>query len=119
MHNHKKAFTLIELMIVIAIIGILAAIAMPNFHHAREKARMTKCHEITALLTRTAELYYIECRVYPNTVEDMKPFINGNKTIACPTDGTFQTVVGTGEGANNGLVYICTRHGCASATWGG
>jgi prepilin-type N-terminal cleavage/methylation domain-containing protein len=36
--NNKKGFTLIELMIVIAIIGILAAIAIPNFIEYRNKA---------------------------------------------------------------------------------
>ena len=36
--NNSKGFTLIELMIVIAIIGILAAIAIPNFLRYRDKA---------------------------------------------------------------------------------
>ena len=40
--RHQKGFTLVELMIVIAIIGILAAIAIPNFLSYREKSKIAK-----------------------------------------------------------------------------
>ena len=119
MKKNKHAFTLIELMIVIAIIGILAAMAVPNFQQARERARQSKCYEYTALLTRTAEVYHTEKGHYPAKVEDMTPFLGGNRNFSCPSGGVFAPLSGSGVGADNAMVYFCSKHGCASATWGG
>ena len=43
MYLRRKGFTLVEIMIVVAIIGLLAAIAIPNFIKAREKALANAC----------------------------------------------------------------------------
>ncbi len=119
MKKNKHAFTLIELMIVIAIIGILAAMAVPNFQQARERARQSKCYEFTALLTRTAEVYHTEHGCYPATIADMNRYLSGSKGFSCPSGGVFSPLSGSGVGADNAMVYFCSKHGCASATWGG
>src|SRR5687767_653253 len=41
--KHKSAFTLVEIMIVVAIIGLLAAVAIPNFVKARTTAQKNAC----------------------------------------------------------------------------
>jgi prepilin-type N-terminal cleavage/methylation domain-containing protein len=57
-------FTLIELMIVVAIIGILIAIAIPNFLRAMDKARFTRCTQSLTGLKVAEEMYISDHNVY-------------------------------------------------------
>jgi type II secretion system protein G len=60
-----RAFTLIELLIVVAIIGILAAIAVPNFMNAQVRAKVTRVEADMRTLTTALESYRLEYGNYP------------------------------------------------------
>ena len=59
------AFTLIELLIVVAIIGILAAIAVPNFLHAQLRAKVSRVEADMRTLATALESYRMEFGNYP------------------------------------------------------
>ena len=62
--KNKKGFTLIELMIVVAIIGILAAIAIPNFLNFRNKAKSAEAKSNLGAMRSCEETYNTEFEVY-------------------------------------------------------
>ena len=64
MLRNNKGFTLIELMIVVVIIGILAAIAIPKFANTKQKAVITAMRSDLRNLASVQETYWIQNRVY-------------------------------------------------------
>ena len=61
----NKAFTLIELLIVVAIIAILAAIAVPNFLEAQTRSKVSRARADMRSAATALESYYIDYNVYP------------------------------------------------------
>ncbi|HPO09081.1 MAG TPA: prepilin-type N-terminal cleavage/methylation domain-containing protein [bacterium] len=66
MRTDRIGFTLIELLIVVAIIGILAAIAVPNFLNARVRANVARAEADFRNLSVALESYRIDNNRYPN-----------------------------------------------------
>jgi len=63
--RHPEGFTLIELLIVVAIIGLIAAIAMPNLQNAFQKAKQTKTVADMRTLGSALERYAVDNNIYP------------------------------------------------------
>jgi len=61
----KKAFTLIELLIVVAIIAILAAIAIPNFLQAQTRAKVSRAQSDIRTIAVGVESYHVDYNEYP------------------------------------------------------
>jgi len=56
-HNHRRGFTLVEIMIVVAIIALLAAIALPNFLRARKRSQATHIMNDLRMLDNAVDQY--------------------------------------------------------------
>ena len=63
--KNQKGFTLIELLIVVAIIGILAAIAIPQFSSYRQKAFNSAAQSDLKTIKTTVEGFYTDTYYYP------------------------------------------------------
>ncbi|MBZ0256288.1 pilin [bacterium] len=63
---NKRGFTLIELLIVVAIIGILAAIAVPNFLNAQMKAKIARVQADLRAMKTAIEMYALDNNSYPD-----------------------------------------------------
>ncbi len=74
----KGAFTLIELLIVVAIIGILAAIAVPNFLNAQIRAKISRAISDMKTIETALESYRLDCNDYPPWTENRVRGIDGS-----------------------------------------
>ena len=77
--NGAKAFTLIELLIVVAIIGILAAIAVPNFINAQVRANVARVKGDFKAISSAMEMYKLDNNTYPGD-HDLDTAVFGKQT---------------------------------------
>lgn len=69
--NTHKGYSLIELMIVVAIIGILAALAVPSFQQSAVKAREAALKQNLQTIRTVLDQHYADREIYPPSLETL------------------------------------------------
>lgn len=102
----SKGFTLIELMIVVAIIGILAAVAIPKFANLIRQANEASCKGNLGAIRSALSIYYGSNEgIYPSSMAALTPNYMAEIPNAKPGDGTNTNeveTVHTGSQSYNG-----------------
>lgn len=111
--KQQKGFTLVELLVVVAIIGILAAIAIPKFVDSTSAANGARVLSDLQSLDSAIQQYSATNGASPSALSDVKSFFAGDTLPVAPKAGSKVKI--------NGIVYDSADYGYANgrATFSG
>lgn len=112
MRNNLRGFTLIEIMIVVSIVAILAAIAVPSY---QEQVRKSRRSDATAALTAAASLqerWYFQFNGYTDSVDD----IGGASGSLVSSEDFYTVAVSNNAGEGNCVGGGAIRFNCFTLT---
>lgn len=86
----QRGLTLIEMLVVLFIIGVIIAIALPNLKAAGETAQEKACEANRRLIGAQADNFFLEMGRYPTGVKELKQRGYLRTEPACPAKGTYR-----------------------------
>ena len=96
--KNQKGFTLVELMVVVVIIGILTAIAMPVYNNVTEKAQVSACKANMRIIDGAVMMWQMDqdppTTNVPDDLDDLADYFQS--TPVCPVEGATYTLSATG-----------------------
>jgi type IV pilus assembly protein PilE len=120
-HAPKKirvaGFTLVEVMITIAIIAILAAVALPSYFDYVTRSRLVEAKTSLVDMRTRLEQYFLDNRAFPATpCTAIPPMATKFFTVTCATSGSTYTVTATGKDSMAGFVFTIDQANAKTTT---
>ena len=109
--RREEGFTLVELMVVVLIIGILVAIAIPIFNAAKASAQQRTCFANERTVEGAYQSYLAGGGAVCTDLATLQTALTGNYVKvwpSCPASGTYSTVYPAGNGS---VTMSCDVHG--------
>ena len=111
----QKGFTLVELLVVVVIVGILSAVALPQFLTQTKKAAATEGTQQASSIAKQAAAYYLEAGSLGTVDTDCSDYAgtivtdNTNFTYACSGTKTAFVVTATGKDSNDNTKGVVVK----------
>ncbi len=115
-----KGFTLVEVLIVVIIIGILAAIGIPQFAASIEKAKGGEARAGLGHVQTGEKVYYAENEYYTPTIVDLDITLTQRYwtfTISTPSSTTYTATATRSGGTRSGQTVTMDQDGTISGNW--
>lgn len=102
--KNRKGFTLVELMVVVVIIGILVAIAVPVYNNVTQEAEKNACAATVRTLNGASNMYNANEGSFPTDVEELVDEGYILEKPKCPANGSYEAY------EDKDGVFYCSVH---------